>query len=96
VKRPTTQNIIGNAKTVQCKELGEGNARIWHAKLYLSSLTDNTTSAPPSSPNSDLLRFNASVSTSNNKIRTAYSFFDCGAPHRYVDAGYANSLGFIR
>ena len=91
--RPTTRNIIGKAKTVQCKKLGEGNARIQHAKLYLSSLTDNETSAPRSSPNSDLLRFNASVSTSNNTIRSAYSLFDCGASHGYVHTAYANSLG---
>jgi len=96
VERPTTQNIIGQAKTVQRKELGEGNARVWHAKLYLSSLTDNETSASPSSPNSDLLRFNASVSTCNNKIRAAYSLFDCGASHPYVDTAYANSLGLKR
>ena len=93
VGRPTTQNIIGKAKMVQCKELGEGNARIQHAKLYLSSLTDNETSAPPSSTNSDLLRFDASISTSNNTIRSAYSLFDCGASHGYVNTAYANSLG---
>jgi len=93
VERPTTQNIIRKAKTVQRKQLGEGNARVRHAKLYLSSLTDNETSAPPSSPNSDLLRFNASVSTSNNKIHSVYSMFDCGASHRYLDTAYANSLG---
>jgi len=96
VERPTTQNIIRKAKTVQRKELGEGNARVRHAKLYLSSLTDNETSAPPSSPNSDLLHFNTSVSTSNNKIRSAYSLFDCGASNRYVDTAYANSVGFKR
>jgi len=96
VERPTTQIIIGKGKTVQRKELGEGNARIWHAKLYLSSLTDNGTSAPPSSPNSELLRFNISVSTSNNKIRSAYSLFDCGTSHHYVDTAYANSLGLKR
>jgi hypothetical protein len=93
VERPTTQNIIGKVKPVQLKELGEGNARVPHAKLYLRSLTDNETSAPPSSPHSDLLRFNASVSTSNNKIRSAYSLFGCGASRCDVDNVYANSLG---
>ena len=90
---PTTQNIIRKAKTVQSKELGEGNARIRYAKLYLSSLTDNETSALPSSPNSDLLHFNAFVSTSNNKICSAYSIFDCSDSHRYVDTICTKSLG---
>ena len=81
------------------EEIGTGKEKgIRHVKLYLSSLTHNVISdSPPdsdiSSPNSDLLRFNASVSTSNNKIRSAYSLFDCGASHRYVDTAYANSLG---
>jgi hypothetical protein len=96
VERSTTQNIIGKAKTVQRKELGEGNARVRHANLYLSSLTDNETSAPPSSPNSDLLHYNTSVSTSNNKIHSVYSLLDCGASHRYVDTAYANALGLKR
>ena len=61
MQHATTQNIIGNAKMVQRKALGEANARIWHAKLYLSSLTDNETSAPSRWPNSNLLRFDASV-----------------------------------
>ena len=90
---PTTQNIIGKAKTVQRRELGEGNACIRHAKLYLGSLTANETSAPHSSPSYDLLRFNASVSTSNNEIRPTYSLFDCSTSHCYVDTAYANSLG---
>jgi hypothetical protein len=81
---------------VQRKELGEGNARVRHANLYLSSLTNNEPSAPPSSPNSDLLRFNASVSTSNNKIRSVYSVLDCGTSHRYVDTACDNSSGLKR
>jgi hypothetical protein len=93
VERPTTQNIIRKAKPVQRKELGEGNARVWHAKLYLSSLTDNETSTPPSSPNSDLLHFKASISTSNDISRSGYSLFDCSASHRYVDSAYTNSFG---
>jgi hypothetical protein len=68
VKCPSPQNIIGKAKTVQHKELGEGNTPLQHAKLYLSSLKDNQTSAFPSSPNSELLFFNASISISNNAI----------------------------
>jgi hypothetical protein len=81
VERPTTQNIIGTVETVQSKELGGcKEEHIRHAKLYLSSLIHNETSAPPSSPNSDLLRFNASVSTSNNKIHSAYSCL-IAAPH---------------
>jgi hypothetical protein len=96
VERPTTQNDIGKENTVQRKELEGGNARVRHAKLYLGSLTHNETSAPPSSPNSDLLRFNACVSTSNNKIRSAYSLVDCGTSHRYVDTAYRNLLGFKR
>jgi len=51
VESPTTQNNIGKAKQVQSKELGEGNARKRHAKLYLSRLTDKETSAPPGSLN---------------------------------------------
>jgi len=68
VECPTAQNIVGKAKTVQRKELEDGNARIQHAILYLSSLTDNETSAPSSSPNADILRFNTSISTSKNKF----------------------------
>jgi len=96
VECPTTQNIIGNVKMVQRKELGEGNTRIRHVKLYLSSLTDNETSAPPSSPDSDLLRLNASVSTSNNNIWSPYSLCDWGTLHHYVDTASANSLALKR
>ena len=96
MERPTTLNIIGKAKTLQCKELGEGNTRVRHVKLYLSSLTDNETSAPPSLPNSDLLHFNASVSTSNNKICSPCSLFDCRDSHCNRDTAYANSLGLKR
>ena len=93
MERPTTQNIIRKAKTVQGKESGESNTCIWHAKLYLSILTDTETSALPSLPNAELLRFNASVSTSNDKTRSSCSLFDCGASHHYLDTAYANSLG---
>jgi hypothetical protein len=92
VECPTTRNIIGKLKMVQHKELGDGNRHIRHGKLYLSSLIDNETSAPPSSPNSDLLCFNASISTSINRIHYVYSWFDCGATHRDVDTAYVNAV----
>jgi hypothetical protein len=90
VERPTTQNLIGKAKTLQRKKLGEGNAPIWLEILYLSSVIDNETSAPPSWPNCDLLHVNSSVSTSNNNHFSAYSVFDCGASNHYMDTANAN------
>jgi hypothetical protein len=93
VDRPTTQNIIGKENTGQRNELGERNAPVRPAKLYLRSLTDIATAVRPSSPNGDLLHFKASVSTSNNKICSAYSMFDCGTSLCHVDTAYAKSLG---
>jgi len=93
VEHPTTQNIIGKAKTVQSEEWGEGKEpHIQHVKLYLSSLTDNETSAPPDSPNSDIQQYNCSVSTSSNQICTQYSWFDSGASHCSPNTAYNNSL----
>ena len=96
MEHSNTQNMIGKAKMVQHKELGEGNACIQHAILYLSRVTDNEISAPPSSPNCNLLCFNAFVSTSNNKSRAEFCLFDCGTSYRYMDTAYANSLGLKR
>jgi len=94
LERPTTKNIIGNATTVQSKELSAGNeAHIQHVKLYLSSWTDSEISAPPSSPDLDRLYFNAPNSTVNNNIHVACSGGDCGVFHHYVDNVYPNSVG---
>jgi hypothetical protein len=43
-----------------------------------------------------LLNCNASVSTSNNEIGSAYSLFDWGTSHGYVNTAYANALGLKR
>lgn len=96
MERPTTQNLIGKAKTVKSKELGASNPRIRHAELYLSRLADNETSATPGSPNSDFLRFNPSISTSNNELCSAYSLLDCGTSHSNVETTYGNPFGLKR
>jgi len=57
-------------------------------KLYLSRLTDNETSAPPSPTNSKFLGFTASIYLSNGKICFLYSWFQCGALHCYMNTAY--------
>lgn len=51
------------------------------------------TAASLVSPNSDLLHFDTSISTSNTNVCSAYYLFDCCASHHYVDAAYTNWLG---
>jgi hypothetical protein len=67
---------------------GEGTAERKPTTLYLSNL-----SAKDTDTSSDLLRFYAKVSTANNKTCSAYTLMDTAASSRYVDEGYAKSLG---
>ena len=91
---PNTQNVIGKASLVRSKNLGEGNEEhIWQAKLYMSSLVDNQTSAPTCSPDSDLLHLHSCLSASNNTLRSAYSSIDCSVSHCFVDPPHPNCLG---
>jgi hypothetical protein len=47
----------------------------------------------PAFPKSELLRFSSIVRTANGKTRTAYTLFDCGASHGFIDLNFARTLG---
>lgn len=53
----------------------------------------NTINTASSSDIDGLLRFYSEVKTSNKKTRSAYTLFDCGASHGFVDQTYASTLG---
>jgi hypothetical protein len=60
------------------------------AILYFNSIK-NTSSAEVNG----LLRFYSEVLTSNRKTRSAYTLFDSGASHGFVDEKFAKSLGLV-
>ena len=47
----------------------------------------------PASSKCELLRFSSVVRTAKGKTRTAYTLFDCGASHGFIDTKFATSLG---
>ena len=55
----------------------------------------NSVSLSSACPKSELLRFSSAVSTTNGKIRSAYTLFDSGASHGFVDSNFARSLGLV-
>jgi hypothetical protein len=46
-------------------------------------------------PEGELLRFSTTVRTVNNKSHTAYTLFNSGASHRFVDISFLNSQPIV-
>jgi hypothetical protein len=78
------ENLSPHAMFGEAKAETERNPTI----LYLSNL-----SAKDADTSSDLLRFYAKVTTANHKTCSAHTLMDNGTSSRYVDEGYAKSLG---
>jgi hypothetical protein len=72
-----------------------GNQQVEGPVARPAFLKINSINLSVSFPKSELLRFSSTVKTTNGKIRTAYTLFNSGASHGFVDTHFACSLGLV-
>ena len=88
-ERPTTI-AEEDIKITQLEKILEENSLAPPANLYFNSIKNSA-----SKEINKLLRFYSEVITSHRKIRSAYTLFDSGASHGFIDMRFASSLGLV-